>query len=95
MRDITTIAVNTVATSAANPGLENAHRIAAMFHEAMADAIEAMAEIDADDDTPLIDKEFWRARHTDALGRAAAALQQMPVAWAAVLNVKMASGVRE
>lgn len=82
MRDITTIAVQAVAVSV-DPVLEDAHRAAAEFHEAMADAIEAKEDIDGPDGV------YWRSRYVAAMGRAAAALQKMPVQWAAVLNAKV------
>lgn len=83
MRDLTSLIVNAVAVSAAN-GLESAHRHAAKFHEAMADAISAQEELAGDPE--FTDVPYWQERERQALGKAAQALRDMPVRWAAVLN---------
>lgn len=96
-RDIHTLSVTAVAESA-RKGLESAHRAAADFHAAMADAIEAGKDIEdtlrsmKHDLTPedgcyeSILKDY-RAAYQDALGRSAVAFQAMPVKWAAVLSI--------
>lgn len=95
MRDLTTITVNAVAV-ATQRNLGPQYQAAADFFQAMADAVEAKEEIashrkDAlhifsDADEAQKDLEYWRGQHQAALGRAAVALQQIPVKWAAILQ---------
>ena len=79
-RDIIALVVNAVAQSA-QPGLEAAHQHAARFHEGMARAIECAEELRGE-----CDRDYWEVEHAKALGKAAQALQKMPVRWAAILN---------
>lgn len=87
MRDISNV-VQTVAASV-DPGLEDAHWAAAEFHEAMAQAMSAREDIEAGDGSGGPCDPHWVEKYKAAMGRAAAALQKMPVQWAAVLNAKV------
>lgn len=69
--------------------LEQAHRHAAEFHEALAEALEASREIE--DETAEFGHadQFWVTKYTTNLGRAAAALQRMPIKWSAILSEEL------
>jgi hypothetical protein len=84
MRNLTSITAAIVASRKPDPALERAHRHAAEFHEAMAEALEAQMELDAD-----AGSKFWQARYGEALGQASRALALMPVKWAAVLGCEL------
>ncbi len=88
MRNLTTITAAIVASRKPDRDLMEAHRQAAQFHEAMAEAIDAQMELDGgrNDDT---DTKFWQARYGEALGQAGRALALMPVKWAAVLGTEL------
>lgn len=83
MTDPTTLAVQLVA---AHKGLISAHEAAAEFHAAMAEALSAEREL-AEPDANAVTRDYWQAQYTKNLGVAAAALQKMPAAWAAVLTI--------
>lgn len=84
-----------------SPALIAAHRAAAAFHEAMADALDAQAEIDEAVHNARIEKNpAWaldyhaeakelEPRYAAALGRSAAAMQRVPVKWLAILTEKV------
>ena len=82
-RDLTTLAVALVA---AHKGLIGAHEAAAEFHAAMARALEYQSNME---EFPLGDPDRAHAvkHYPFELGRAAAALQKMPVKWQAVLTI--------
>lgn len=89
MTDPTTLAVALVA---AHRGLISAHQHAERFHYAMGEAIEAADEIEGmqrDPDTMREYGEEYRVRYERMLGAAAAALQKMPAAWAAILTANI------
>lgn len=72
-------------------GLREAHAAAADFHQAMAAAMEAQAEID---DVPedgvrmtFEDKTYWEKQYAEQLGLAAVAMQKVPVKWLAMLGI--------
>jgi len=85
MRSLSTITAAIVASRKPDPELEKAHRAAAEFHEAMAEAIEAQMELDGRTE----DAAYWQDRYGKSLGQASRALAAMPVKWAAVLGCEL------
>lgn len=84
--------VRAVATHTARPdttALEQAHRHAEAFHYALAEALEAMREIEDGQDEFGHPDPYWVSKYTASLGEAAAALQKMPVVWSAILSCEL------
>lgn len=90
MRDITSIVRAVVTAAQPSPvSMALAHAAAEDFHHAMRDAFSAQQDIEAGDGDGGPCDPHWNERYQDALGRAAVALQKMPIRWAAVLEAEL------
>lgn len=92
MNTTTTAIVNVALAVVKQPtaltkALAKAHTIAAEFHTHLAESFEAGDELAG----PL-DREtriYWQKAYAEALGKAAAALQKMPIKWQAILSCEL------
>lgn len=64
--------------------LRQAHAAAARFHEAIAEAIEAEEEMEGDNADP-----YWAEKYKREIGKAGAAIRDMPIKWQAVLQCEL------